>query len=383
MCGIVGVAGDITAKEKKIFTELLIIDSLRGIDSTGMISVGSDLETVKYYKDIGDPFQFIYDERFDDAMKGQPKVLIGHNRFATSGNPNSSKNAHPFDFDNVIGVHNGTLKGQHRLPDFRKFEVDSENIYHSFNKDGVEKTVPKLEGAYALVWWDKVNKNLNILRNEQRPLFLAFNPTHRCMFWASEHDMLRLVFKRNNITPENQQYYHFKTNNWYRYSISKNCTNKIQQSNLVEIKGYQDDPLHYYSGDFYGEHYNYGAINRRSHRQRSPTPPKLTYQDKKKEAAQQLALLGKTEKKEVAAKEEKEEKSNVKIVSVVGYNGEKLTRKQFDKLTMQGCGWCSQDAIFEEADKIMWLSRNTFLCEDCHGDENNLELIFSGSLLVN
>lgn len=39
MCGLVGVAGEITMASEKVLRTLLILDSLRGEDSTGIASI--------------------------------------------------------------------------------------------------------------------------------------------------------------------------------------------------------------------------------------------------------------------------------------------------------------------------------------------------------
>ena len=42
MCGLVGVAGDVSGTWKDLFTELLLIDSVRGTHSTGAGFVGRE-----------------------------------------------------------------------------------------------------------------------------------------------------------------------------------------------------------------------------------------------------------------------------------------------------------------------------------------------------
>ncbi len=200
MCGIVGVVGNISFKEEKAFKQMLIVDVLRGPHSTGMIRVENSGKPY-YDKMATEPLDFIYNSDLfvkGDRIKGLNKALIGHNRFATMGIINDD-NAHPFEFGDVIGVHNGTLSREYlsNLPDYTKFDVDSENIFYSIDKIGFKETYKKLHGAYVLVWYNKKEKKLNIIRNDKRPLYLSMNDN--CFFFASESWMLTSILKRNGI----------------------------------------------------------------------------------------------------------------------------------------------------------------------------------------
>jgi glucosamine 6-phosphate synthetase-like amidotransferase/phosphosugar isomerase protein len=149
------------------------------------------------------------------------KVLIGHNRYATAGAINSI-NAHPFQHGDLFGVHNGTLRGQHLLPDSRDYDVDSDNIYHSFNKIGVKETVKVLHGAYALVWWDAKRNMLNMLRNSERTLYYATSASG-AVFWASEEGMLITALERNKITSYN--IVEVQTDKLYQFELTQAAVN--------------------------------------------------------------------------------------------------------------------------------------------------------------
>lgn len=202
MCGIVGVVGKIDAKARTAFRQLLIVDSLRGMDSTGFVTAKGANSTV--FKRAGDPYLVMDSKAFDKVLLTPSNVLIGHNRAATVGAVNAA-NAHPFEFPTVVGVHNGTLRGRWRLPDNRMFDVDSENIYHAFDKNGVAATVPILDGAYSLVWWNKVDRTINFLRNSERPMCYVFTKDKKTLFFASEPGMLHWILTRNGIEIEQIQ----------------------------------------------------------------------------------------------------------------------------------------------------------------------------------
>ena len=126
------------------------------------------------------------------------KVLIGHNRWATTGAINA-KNAHPFNFKGLVGCHNGTLVDQTLLDNHKNFEVDSENLFDSINNEGVRETIRKTHGAYALTWYDKKEDSINFLRNSQRPLCYVFSLDQKTIFWASEEWMLKVINMKHNL----------------------------------------------------------------------------------------------------------------------------------------------------------------------------------------
>lgn len=201
MCGLLGVAGAIGIKQETVFKQLLVVDSLRGTDSTGIATIGKANGNVKVAKQLGDPYNLFSDKRFDSAMGGVHKAIIGHNRWATSGGITRTS-AHPFEFDTLVGAHNGTLNNKHDLLDHSQFKVDSENLFHQIEQDGLHNTMKIVRGAWTLVWWDKHMHTMNFLRNKERPLSLAVSKGGKGLYWASEGWMLAGVLGREGIERE-------------------------------------------------------------------------------------------------------------------------------------------------------------------------------------
>lgn len=184
-------------KDEKAFRALLILDSLRGEHSTGIAAVDKDKEVI-VSKTVGDPYQLFDIASCETIFKQANRVLIGHNRFATTG-AITRRNAHPFEFDTLVGVHNGTLTRKHELPNSSKFNVDSEALYSYIEEVGVEQAMLKAYGAWALVWYDKNKESINFLRNKERPLYCVYTDSGNTVYWASEAWMLTAALTRYEI----------------------------------------------------------------------------------------------------------------------------------------------------------------------------------------
>lgn len=201
MCGLVGVAGNLGRKEEEAFLTLLEIDTVRGPHSTGILFVNKGNEYYTVVKHVGTPWDLYNQEKLYSKRSLFPKtyeILAGHNRAATKGAVNTD-NAHPFEFDTLVGMHNGTLINQSLLDDHKNFEVDSENLFYHMDKHGLRDTMRKTHGAFALVWWGRVDRKLHFVRNSQRPLHYAFSKDNKTLFWASEEWVLKAAFDRHQI----------------------------------------------------------------------------------------------------------------------------------------------------------------------------------------
>lgn len=198
MCGIVGLiskrANGFYYGDTEAFKNLLLLDTLRGEDSTGafLVTPKGEAEIVK----IGShPYHLFCTEEFKNFEKKIHQdacIVIGHNRKATQGTINST-NAHPFVEDNIILVHNGTISGHKQMA---ATEVDSHAICHSFVEKGHEETLKNLTGAFALVWYDINKELLYAIRNDERPLTLI--ETDDIIYLASESWMPKTLLARKD-----------------------------------------------------------------------------------------------------------------------------------------------------------------------------------------
>lgn len=212
MCGLVGVAAFERAglfnSHIDSFQDLLVADAVRGSHGTGIFSVNAKgrRSTLKI---AGHPYNLFQCKGYGNltSVSATPyvKVLAGHNRYATTGDHNTT-NAHPFYHQNITMMHNGTLTRRDKLP-VRKllgaeapFVVDSDHFTYAVSEIGVADAVANLEGAYAIVYYDSYKKTLNFARNYQRPLWFAKSVKDNLLLWSSEPELLAWVKRRNNIS---------------------------------------------------------------------------------------------------------------------------------------------------------------------------------------
>tara|TARA_Y100000780_G_scaffold226018_1_gene239282 strand:+ start:73 stop:1233 length:1161 start_codon:yes stop_codon:yes gene_type:complete len=209
MCGLFGVAGPgILGKHLRAFRELGMVSQLRGVDASGVFQIATKAFNDK--KRIGRMAKTAVDftafSAFHQWSKGgdnklmddiQCNLFIGHVRAATVGDINDA-NSHPFDLDDLVGAHNGTLVD-------RKYQhdkmTDSEMMFRDMEDIGVESVLQSLhrESAFAVSIYDRVNNELILAHNSKRSLAVAFCAKESVMFWASEEWMLLGVLARNNI----------------------------------------------------------------------------------------------------------------------------------------------------------------------------------------
>lgn len=199
MCGIVGFFGKPSDKHTRVFSELLHVDIIRGPHSTGVAVITK--KKVPIVKGVVTPAVLLSTDEWKAAMDAPKRYgMIGHNRFATKGAING-ENAHPFKVGKITGVHNGTTS-DFWFPKDMRCATDSETLMTAIDKEGPEWMWDKVSGAAALVWWNAETKTLNMLRNGERPLWIAPLPKDEGIFFASEPWMLRGCMYRHELEIE-------------------------------------------------------------------------------------------------------------------------------------------------------------------------------------
>lgn len=238
LCGLVGMAGNLYNADVTAFNELLYADFLRGKHATGVGSVRGN--SVAVLKRAWDPLSLMSHKTYDSIVTMTADVLIGHNRHGTMGDLGNHNNAHPFNFERVMGAHNGTLNREclRSLHDHHKFDTDSEALYSEINENGLETAINKVGGAWALTFYDKKTKTINLIRNKERPLFFAYKKDRSVLYWASEDYLLQWVAHRNRIEFEDDTIWLLPEDTLYSWKVGK----KFEEPEIETVKSTYVEP---------------------------------------------------------------------------------------------------------------------------------------------
>lgn len=207
MCGIVGASAQ--RNVTGILIEGLKRLEYRGYDSAG-VSVLDRNNEIQIRKNAGKVSNLV-DNLKDSPAKGT--LGIAHTRWATHGIP-SEVNAHPHSSSDVAVVHNGIIENHDELRSELtalgyKFisETDTEVVAHLVHhyldnqqdssdslKQAVQKTIDRLEGAYALGVISARTPDVLIGARSGSPLVLGVGIEEN--FIASDQMALRQVTDR-------------------------------------------------------------------------------------------------------------------------------------------------------------------------------------------
>lgn len=165
-CGIVGYSGveDFDAEKIKI---LLLYNMSRGEDSSGYYTKVDGL-----VKEAGKLIDNLHDYKLTPA-----KTLIAHTRYGTTGIKNK-ENSHPFEYNNVVGCHNGKIENWNELCwkkelnlVYRDMNVDSQVLIKLIDNLGPKDAIPLCKGPIATLFIKKDTDSLYAFRNSERPLY--------------------------------------------------------------------------------------------------------------------------------------------------------------------------------------------------------------------
>lgn len=206
MCGILGFSGRYPVDETKL-RWLFDLNQSRGEHSSGVFTIKSDKKhTQTLLKSIKKASDFINEEELKDALRGATSV-IGHTRQATWGAV-SKENAHPFQFGEVVGVHNGFIiqELRERYGIKETLDVDSMMIFAYLEKHGGDYTKLKdLEGAITTAYMvtEKYPDVVHLYRRTARELHFGY--TKEGIYFSSEKGPLEKIGCRNVTAMPNLQ----------------------------------------------------------------------------------------------------------------------------------------------------------------------------------
>lgn len=354
MCGLTGIFSSIISDEEtKIFKELMILSSLRGIDSSGACVVsGEKTITAQIAKSTINPTQFLMEKHVKDMLEKNYKVgLMGHTRLATKGNINT-KNAHPFRFHNIIGMHNGTCHGE--FEGKTKDNTDSEAIFKNIEEKGTEEGLKYVTNkawtfAYALIWYEQKTGIVNMIRNYERPLFYAVNKVLKTVFVSSEEHFLECVLKRNSTTYEKIEALPVNTLLSFDLRERDNILDTMTiKPNFVKPKIWPVAPI-----SERNKHFN----TNNKHKNKLLEDDWAAYFDEMENAEFSSIPF---------QLEDKRKNQNWKQTAVMyryGYQNKQMLESDYAKLISKGCKWCQ--AVGNLSAAVRWINPTEYLCLSC------------------
>ena len=254
MCGIVSVIqknwnATINYSAGRMFKQMLFADALRGTDGTGMFWMDTKKNQVLYNKVPKPSWEAIPQLSELNTLSGVSNWVVGHNRKSTMG-VHTYENTHPFHEDHIVLVHNGTLSNQWELEkETGKCAVDSQVITKLLAKNKPKQALEKLEGAYALVWYNTNESKLYYARNKERPLWLVESDQY--YFLVSEAELAHWIAARNDIeiiktteVPVGKIYSLMVNKN---NKLHTNVTNFTPKEKKAIEYGYYDETYGYYN----------------------------------------------------------------------------------------------------------------------------------------
>jgi predicted glutamine amidotransferase len=432
ICGLVGIAGKIGVKGEQAFKRMLELDTVRGPHSTGILGVTTTKEPI-LIKQVGTPWDLYEHKSCEKLFQRNFNILMGHNRWATKGKINR-QNAHPFEFPNVIGAHNGTLYNTLELDDRLDFDVDSENLYHHMSNNGVSDTIPRLAGAFALTWYDKKDETLNLIRNKERPFFYAISKDNASLFWASEAWIIQLGANVSGI--ELGQIQELPIGMLFSFSIPFGVTGELLSKAHIRKMELREEKKPQITGGYNGVLWGPRPVNGNvtpiagaqvSGKQPRPFSEYQKYIGKtidfvvgsvgKSESGQAFLHCWASSDEHIALRLFPVPEGitwNLLMDSVnffkvtirsytgigggyltvdmrtleevimtapgveeaeedeyaAGFGGAAITKLEYINATKRGCAWCSSPVEFEDHDSLIWMSKNDFICENCQDFED-------------
>lgn len=211
MCGIYGFIGktDNSAKALKLFTKLGINSESRGTHATGYYALNGDIHFDKAPIKASEFYTQAFTEKFVNDL---PTVMIGHNRYATHGDPANNENNHPFVSKRFGFIHNGVVGYTTTATELGvkiHSECDSELIFRYFLKkfwesekafSSISDTLKKFDnGGVACAMVDSKKRRLWLFRNVDRGIAYTYINDNKMLVFASTEYILKTSLKECKI----------------------------------------------------------------------------------------------------------------------------------------------------------------------------------------
>lgn len=415
MCGLAGIFRPAwTDREKQAIIDLTLISQVRGIDSTGIIKLSQSKKNLFYGVDKAAERAnlFLYKRRSTFLTPPEPNTtmygMLVHVRAATKGSITDG-NAHPFSFDRVVGMHNGTIHGTFKYSN--KYDTDSEALYHNLDEaESIEEGLKEVNKAYskvayALQFYDKETGQIHFIRNKERPLFMAWEQSTDTYVVASEKVFIKFLerkhkfkFKRIHQLSENKLYTIQMTKKGHFHFSEKQL--KVEKPVTTYNYGGNKSP---YSGAYHGHGYNNSnnkwsppgtsqgfelfstmkwptneyLKNLEEQRFKDETPP---FEGSKQKSLAVIPnsgnntknLGGSEDSKTVDKIVERQETQEILNLEPPYHNA---SRHEWEGLVADGCMYCQRVPFYNQRKQLIWLDAFSYLCPTCKSDKTISNII--------
>lgn len=374
MCGLVGIAGDLNHADEDRIKRLLVLDWFRGKDSVGLAGIRNSGE-VKIAKTIDSPTQLFDMGKFRDACNAnQSCAFIGHNRAATRGAVSHS-NAHPFQFDHIVGAHNGTLwPSSHSALEKamgETYPVDSQAVIAAIAALGIDETIKLMEGAWAVSYFNLDDGTMNFIRNKERNLWYATTRSKNHLVWASEWGMIKgAMYESEGLIArdgEGHGFFEFVEDVHYSFDVRALKDGKeVPKPRVKKMEGKKVGPFRPISriggrsgasqgnmresDPFHREVGNDGATRNQFRPENSTTP----------QSGSEVAVPFLT----------------ITASAADPWGGE-LTKERFEEISKHGCDLCQQTIDWGEDGVVIWDRDDVIICGNCSGIDKGKNRLFT------
>jgi glutamine phosphoribosylpyrophosphate amidotransferase len=179
MCGIMGFA---RTAENTVVTRKAILGTFAGISERGLHASGYAILGAKttWAARAAVPSTIMAENAKLRKRLAGARLMIGHARFATNGEPSDNRNNHPHSTDRLTLsiVHNGVVRFRPKdIEPHLRTECDSEILLRILEREGIRdgfRRISRMPGAdFAVMAIDRLDGALYAFRNEERPLVFA------------------------------------------------------------------------------------------------------------------------------------------------------------------------------------------------------------------
>lgn len=189
MCGVFGAIGKNYNLDK--VKMLTLLNESRGGHATGFYN-----GKLLYKKAVGAE-EFLKETELKKYLNVKADYILGHTRYGTHGSNTDSKNAHPFLYGDIVGMHNGVINNTYSLEKQLgvRLTVDSEYVFESLSKANNYKEYNKrleiLEGYWGLVWVDLRDYNKVWLSCHNNTIYYFID--NGVLYYSSDEEHLKVV----------------------------------------------------------------------------------------------------------------------------------------------------------------------------------------------